>query len=84
MSEEVGAPRLEELRDALRKDIHDEVRNALREMTESRVALGGGEFDSFPLGPLGTRCYIIIAVPVIYGESGGHERFRILAEQQGD
>jgi hypothetical protein len=72
MTDQGDAPALEQLREELRKDVRDEVRSALREFRETSGATAN--FDG--LGPLGSRCFIIIAVPVGCSEETGVQRFR--------
>ena len=62
MPDEASSAAYEQLRNELRQEIRDEIRSALRELRTPPTATGASEFEL--LGPLGGRCFIIIAVPV--------------------
>ncbi len=81
MPDEGSAAGLEQLREELRRDIRNEVRNALRELEASRAA-ASSHVDG--LGPLSSRCFIIIAVPVGCEEVKGVRRFSRLEDEASE
>jgi hypothetical protein len=80
MPDEGDAAGLEQLREELRRDVRDEVRRALRECRETGDTTAN--FDG--LGPLGTRCFIIIAVPVGCSAETAVQRFRRLEDETSE
>ncbi len=81
MPDEESPSGLERLREELRRDIRDEVRSALREVEASRAA-ASSHLDG--LGPLTSRCFIIIAVPVGCEEVRGVRRFSRLEDEASE